>query len=103
MAKQIKHRFENEFLDSIFHELQMILVKTALSDSQIQQIIRSLADFLIFRWGGDRPYIITRKRLEQLLRNHRILDQFDGTNHEAICAEFGISKKTLSRIVEGQN
>jgi Mor family transcriptional regulator len=34
-------------------------------------------------------------------RNDRIRRMFNGVNHDVVCAEFGISKATLYRVIRG--
>lgn len=66
-------------------------IRNALGDD----VIRYLIEF----WGGTSIYVPSLARLKIAIRDRAILQEYDGTNEAEIVRAYGVSRRSLRRLV----
>ena len=93
---------EPPFVQAVMAELKASLARAALDPRQAAQIVESLEEYIVRHWGGERPYVISFRRWQIERRNEWIKRHFNGRNQEDLCRQWGISERTLRRVVNGE-
>ena len=56
---------------------------------------------LMKRWGGGPIYLPTVTRAFKDLRDHRIREEFDGTNYRELSKKYDLTVSYLRKIING--
>jgi Mor family transcriptional regulator len=86
----------SEFINQLHHDVMTTAVAFGMQEPQAKAFASSLVDRIRTNYAGDEIYIHGPDKHQ---RNERILRMFNGVNHDVVCAEFGISKSTLYRVI----
>ncbi len=85
----------SEYLERLYKELVNTGTEFGLSDTIAGDFAQAMIEKIKRDHAG--PVYIPKPGKKQ--RNARIREMFNGVNHATVCAEFGISKATLYRII----
>jgi Mor family transcriptional regulator len=69
---------------------------TGLHECYASSLGAAILERLQTRWGGDRIYV---PQVDRPARDAAIREAFTGRNHDEVCRQFGISRRTLYRIL----
>jgi hypothetical protein len=85
----------SEFIDHLHHDVLMTAVSFGMQEPQAREFAASLVDRIRATHAGQ----VHIPGPDKHHRNERIRRMFNGVNHDVVCAEFGISKSTLYRVI----
>lgn len=71
-------------------------------DGDTYPIAREVVTAIAIYFGGQQLYLPKGKRLELALRDHKIYQRFDGTNHHILAAEYHLTKIQVYAIIAKQ-
>lgn len=87
----------NEYLQQLYINLINTSVEFGLSDALAVDFAKTMIEKIQHDHAGN-VYITKPKQR----RNEQIRKMFNGVNHDAVCAEFSISKSTLYRVINSR-
>jgi hypothetical protein len=85
----------SEFIDHLHHDVVATAVAFGMQEPQAREFAATLVDRIRATHAGQ----VRIPAPDKHQRNERIRRMFNGVNHDVVCAEFGISKSTLYRII----
>jgi hypothetical protein len=90
------HEGMSEFIDHLRHDVFTTAVAFGMQEAPAREFAATLVDRIRANHAG-QVYISGPDKNQ---RNERIRRMFNGVNHGVVCAEFGISKSTLYRVIQ---
>lgn len=85
----------NEDLQRLQHELQQLSCEFGLTELNSIEFSKAMLEKIRHEYHGSL-YIPKPSKKE---RNQQIRQRFNGVNHDALCVEFGLSKRRLYDIL----
>ncbi|MCB1723224.1 MAG: helix-turn-helix domain-containing protein [Gammaproteobacteria bacterium] len=87
---------ESRAVDIIFEEVKRAALSLGHTKQQANDIAASADQRIRSRLGSQEPYIHAPDKAK---RNAQIFAEFNGRNQKEVCRKWGISRRTLYRIV----
>lgn len=89
----------NHLLGTIRREITQAAARLGISGHRVNELARSVEESVCREHGGSEIYIPSQDRCH---RNERIREDFTGANQDELCQRYRISRRTLTRILNGQ-
>lgn len=93
MAEPLKPTNEADVLEIIHGEIETGARLVGINARAARDLAAAVVERIRLHIGGDRFYVRKRSRCDHALA------LFNGTNHDAVCREVGISRRTLDRYL----
>jgi len=87
----------SEYIHQLYTDILTTGMQFGMQEPQAREFAATLIDRVQTNYAGDEVYIPGPNKHR---RNECIRLMFNGVNHEVVCAEFGISKATLYRVIK---
>lgn len=82
------------------HATRLALSHFHVSEEQARAFSKALSDFMSDNWGGQLIYFPKGMFRRLSDRDRKIYAAFNGTNHEHLVREFGVSLQHVYRIIK---
>ena len=86
----------SEYIRHLYNDILLTANQFGMSDATALDFAQAMVNRIQSNHAGVEVYIPQAGKRQ---RNERIRRMFNGVNHDIVCAEFGISKATLYRVV----
>lgn len=73
--------------------------RVGLAEQSATQIVEEIFDGLFTEFGGERLYFCREPKARIDERDANVLAEFNGRNKQTVCRRYGISERTLYRIL----
>lgn len=87
---------DDDFVRFLKCEMESTALRFGIPAQAAKDIAQSLEETVRRRYNGGRPYIARADR-DELRR--QVIAEFNGANAAAVCAKYGIRKRTLYRYL----
>jgi Mor family transcriptional regulator len=82
------------------HAARLAMDHFVVSEEQARIFSQALSDFMADNWGGQLIYFPKGMFRRLSDRDHKIYAAFNGTNHDDLVREFGVSLQHVYRIIK---
>jgi len=85
-----------ESIDQLTEEFTIVAIKLGINKTLASDLSKAMINKVKNVAGGSMLYI---KKPSKAERNAEIKSMFNGTNHQAVCDRFNISRATIYRVI----